>query len=310
MKSSYLTVVDDHDKFYIFNALSGALMYFPISQKQMVNEMLNDLNYVPKDHDTEQLFETLKKSEFIVENREQEMRMIANRRNHIFLKDDSIGDLNFSIAPTLKCNLNCSYCYQTNADTISRADVDMSESTQEKLLIFIKNKYSKGRKVGLGWYGGEPLLGIKMIENVSRDLISHCGDDFIGSGMASNGTLLTKKNIEMLASLRFTKAQITIDGDVETHDKRRPFINGTGTYNLILDNVQCAIENGFRISIRINIDNSNKDSYLNVLEQLSNRNLTNKVNVSCAVVRSVDGNQKIDVSDDLGTQTMINFYRV
>ena len=53
----------------------------------------------------------------------------------------------------------------------------------------------------------------------------------------TNGVLLTRKIVEKLLPLGFVQAQITIDGNQETHDVSRPFQSGKGTYSTIMKNL-------------------------------------------------------------------------
>lgn len=58
--------------------------------------------------------------------------------------------------------------------------------------------------------------------------------------------------------------QITIDGDSKTHDKLRIFPDGTGSFNIIYDNLKNSIK--FfknRLALRININKDNIDYFRN-----------------------------------------------
>ncbi|MDZ4993671.1 hypothetical protein GNF80_11925 [Clostridium perfringens] len=58
--------------------------------------------------------------------------------------------------------------------------------------------------------------------------------------------------------------QITIDGDSKTHDKLRIFPDGTGSFNIIYDNLKNSIK--FfknRLALRININKDSIDYFRN-----------------------------------------------
>ena len=55
--------------------------------------------------------------------------------------------------------------------------------------------------------------------------------------MVTNGVLLTRKVVQELLPLGFAQAQITIDGNQQTHDASRPFQSGKGTYSTIMKNL-------------------------------------------------------------------------
>ena len=111
-----------------------------------------------------------------------------------------------------------------------------------------------------------------------------------------------------LKELKVDSAQVTVDGSKDTHNGRRPFDKGIGSYDLIMENVANAVENGFQIHIRVNIDDENPFSYENVLDDLVNLGLRNKVTVGTAITRSVGDSCK-KVSDKLLDDNLFNFYK-
>jgi len=91
--------------------------------------------------------------------------------------------------------------------------------------------------------------------------------------MITNGVFLNEKNIEKLDKLKIHKLQITIDGLKENHNKRRPSQGGKDSFEVILNNIQTLLNYNkvFRVSIRVNINNENKNEFIEVHKYLSNR---------------------------------------
>ena len=123
--------------------------------------------------------------------------------------------LNIFVAPTMKCNFKCFYCFEEG----NKNDGLISNEIANNLVHFIANQ--KNKKIVIHWFGGEPLLGFKQILNISRQLNER--DIEYSSTIITNGSLLTPKNIKYLKELNLQYIQISLDGIAENHDKRRIF---------------------------------------------------------------------------------------
>jgi uncharacterized protein len=148
------------------------------------------------------------------------------------------GELNVTLLTNLQhCPLACSYCYQKGTHTGERLAGDLSEECLE----FIKQQCLKlgVERLFISYYGSEPLSNPKAILSTATELQRFCQEQGIHFrfGMVTNGVLLTRKIVEKLLPLGFVQAQITIDGNQETHDASRPFQSGKGTYSTIMRNL-------------------------------------------------------------------------
>lgn len=170
-------------------------------------------------------------------------------------------DKNLTILPTLDCNLSCNYCFEES----NRCAGVMSKEVIEKVKILIKEQYyDKKDFLDLHWFGGEPLLAFSVIKEITK-YIQSLNIPF-GASIITNGVLLNESKINMLNSLNIKYVQITLDGDKQTHDKKRVFKNGAGTYDIIINNLKKLHElvsnnKDMIVNIRINIDKHNKDQY-------------------------------------------------
>ena len=168
-----------------------------------------------------------------------------------------------TILPTLNCNLACKYCFEEANRRVGK----MSSQVIEKLKQYIKQQYVHGRQkeyLDLHWFGGEPLLGFDIMEDITN-YIKSLKIPFNAS-IITNGVLLTDRKIKKLTSLHINHIQITLDGAKETHDRKRIFKNGKGTYDIILRNIAklhkyIEQNKGIEVHIRINVDRESQDQY-------------------------------------------------
>lgn len=122
---------------------------------------------------------------------------------------------------TARCNLSCSYCYINNScssqDELAVADI--KRAITEFLCL-------PGEKKNVSFSGGEPLLKIRELIGICRDLKDRtAGSGKISISLTSNGTLLNKKNYRFIKNNNIS-LKLSIDGDRKSHDLNRFFKAG------------------------------------------------------------------------------------
>lgn len=191
---------------------------------------------------------------FLIEDELDEREDLLNR----FISARNYSDLSLTICPTLGCNLRCGYCYE---DSQSKIEF-MSDSVADEIVSYVeKNRFEN---LVLTWYGGEPLLALSRILELQDRLKSKTNK--IISSMITNGVLLTKKTFDDLIVSGVGRFQITIDGSKFFHDLRRITPSGGGTFDVITQNLRDINCDPKYLSIRVNIDKENKESFISLLE--------------------------------------------
>jgi uncharacterized protein len=162
----------------------------------------------------------------------RELFVVANRKRKLF---SAIVVLN------LDCNLACDYCYED----AFRGRHYMSQETADLVVETVqREQIAAGRDVTLTFYGGEPLLSLPHIRDISRRLRAAAlaqgtGFDF---SLVTNGTLLTRSVAEELTALGFKGAKVTLDGPKELHDQSRPYVSGNGSFDAIVSNIRAVCD--------------------------------------------------------------------
>jgi uncharacterized protein len=198
------------------------------------------------------------------------------------------GHMMMTIAPTLSCNFGCHYCFQGVDKPLTKMTPKVREATKAYLLGQLEGRKS----FHLTWYGGEPLMDMESIWDISAEAIRYCDDNGIkySSMMISNGYKMTVPVAEKLKKARVAKVQITIDGDEVTHDSRRHLTSGRGTFQKIIDNIHAVTERKLlKVSVRVNIDGNNEAEARTLLDvlQAAGLGVRNGVTVYFAPVESV-----------------------
>lgn len=165
--------------------------------------------------------------------------------------------LHLTIAPTLACNFGCAYCFQRQLPKQT-----MTGQTEDSLIRFIRKTASNAHRLTISWFGGEPLLAMGRIKSIYRRVKEEIGLP-VDSHVTTNGYLLDEAAATTLRDLGVSSYQVTIDGLRRTHDRRRPLLNGRGTFETILRNVKqlTRLDKNAKVSIRMNVDAHNASEY-------------------------------------------------
>lgn len=199
--------------------------------------------------------------------------------------------LSLTIAPTMACNFRCIYCFEKGHYGNSLMDGE----TQIALMNFIKSHLDGVKNINVTWFGGEPLLGMSVIESLSEQIIALCEEKELQyqAGIITNGYLLTPENAEKLKKYNVRYAQVTVDGPKEIHNERRPTVNGQGTYDVIMNNLKsiCGI---LHVHLRINVDIKNIELANEVVSHLKQENMLEYIHPYLGLVIPYNGTYEAD----------------
>jgi len=122
------------------------------------------------------------------------------------------GPYQLTVDITNKCNLRCLHCYNFSGENIC---VD-EEMTDEELTRLIKD-VADMNPLNLCFCGGEPLLR----KDILLKLIKILADKNIQISFVTNGLLLTEEVAKELKGAGLSRAQVSVDGIGESHDRLR-----------------------------------------------------------------------------------------
>lgn len=135
------------------------------------------------------------------------------------------------------CNLRCKYCKFTGTYNGARTHRkhSMSYDTINNSLKLIQSLYKGKDTLIIGFYGGEPLLEFEKIKYIVSVLENNYSD--LRIGLTTNGTMLDKKVIEYLIQHNIM-IKISLDGPKNIHDRNRITKSGSGSFDLIMKNIE------------------------------------------------------------------------
>jgi uncharacterized protein len=180
--------------------------------------------------------------------------------------------MNISVILNLDCNFSCVYCYEDGL----KGKFYMTDETADLLLEFIKKSFTPEKKcLNIDFYGGEPLLSIKLIKTISetlKSMIERRGAEYTFT-LVTNGSLLTRQAAEELVPLGLTGVKITLDGPPETHNLSRPFKSGAGSFDTVIKNIRDVCDL-IKVSIGGNYQKNNYGKFPRLLDCMAKQGLT------------------------------------
>lgn len=279
-KQSYYTVFTDpfesdssgHMKQIAFSTRSGqALVLAEDIYTKLADNRLDEISEEP--------FEELVKHKLLVPAEEDELLSVITE-NKEAIADDRL--LYYVIQPTAYCQLGCDYCGQDHKKK------NISPENQTKIIERIKEKLIPGVHLGIkiGWFGAEPLVGLREIREMTPRLKALAKEHNIGysSKVVTNGLSL-KEDIflELVDDLAVRHIEVTLDGVAEFHDQRRHTKQLGPTFEIIVSNLEKILnrpdyfEKNCSISLRCNVDERNMEGVSPLIKLLASKGLHEKV---------------------------------
>ncbi|MEO0162577.1 MAG: radical SAM protein [candidate division WOR-3 bacterium] len=267
--SKYNFFFDAEDGTHLaFNALSGGFAKIEAQDYQEVQKILQEPNtcdlHIGRN---KELFQALVKGSFLIPENLDELALLKFKNRKARFQDTV---LSLTLCPTMNCNFRCIYCFESPPSERSI----MSEAVQERIIKFVYNRTKDVSKIlQIGWFGGEPLLSLPVIEKLTQELKKICTETHskYEAYLTTNGYLMTDKIIRKFEELSIKGVQVTIDGPPEIHNRYRPLKNGGETFNTVFNNlcrlVTSDIAKNLRyVNLRINFDENNYERVGEVLD--------------------------------------------
>ena len=171
---------------------------------------------------------------------------------------------------TSRCNLRCKHCYN-GEKYFEHFRNDLTTDQVTAMLRFLKNQGCKK----LSLLGGEPLFRTDILE-----VIKALREVNIPTQLTTNGTLLSGEIITAILSSPIEIINISLDGGTPTVNDA---IRGRGSYDAVVRNVRCLMEEAKHI----------------------NRNITITIGYVVTMTNMQTSNDIIDLCKELGIQRIV-----
>lgn len=157
------------------------------------------------------------------------------------------------------CNLNCRHCYIP--EQLKQSVLPFTEI--EKIVNLVSSEF--GNSVGIAITGGEPLLHPDF-----NKIVNILEKKSFNWSLATNGLLLTSKDIDLLIKNNCTAITISLDGNEKTHEIQR---KKKGVFKKVIGVIEMLIEKRFPlIYITATIHDDNIDSLNDIYKLMAKYN--------------------------------------
>jgi uncharacterized protein len=230
----------------IWNSFTGAINLFPGAQKAGISKLLSR---VGQSGELRGIAKYLLDRGYLVPEGTNEYRRVQMAFGRKQFRNDV---LELILLASEDCNFRCVYCYEDFARGT------MQPRVRNAIKRYVENRIPDLKHLNINWFGGEPLYGLKAVEDLAaffHEITERHGISF-GSHMTTNGYLLTPEIAGQLLAWGVRDYQITLDGTPEQHDCRRKGRDGSGTFARIFANLLelKKREDPFHVVLRINYD--------------------------------------------------------
>ncbi|MDF2484265.1 MAG: hypothetical protein K0R46_433 [Herbinix sp.] len=251
------------------NTLTSAMDVIDNVTRIKMENMLNGTQEIGPEEDYD-LYTQLKQRGYLYENEEEERLNVEKLKLINTHRTKQRANTTFTICPTMGCNLRCTYCFEsnsqhTNLNTLTDDQMEGLFGHISKVAVQFKELYDrtpedkraslKGLAPSINLFGGEPLL--KTNYQIVEKICEFAKSVSVPVKIITNGTTIKHYEPLLMRYRDMLSIQITMDGDKETHDKRRIRADGTGTFDEICNSIDKILDIGIYITLRINVDKEN-----------------------------------------------------
>ena len=171
----------------------------------------------------------------------------------------------YIILPTTGCNARCFYCFEKGAKPVT-----MTAETASKVVRYIA-AHRGNEKVHISWFGGEPLVNAKVIDQICTELSQQSMP--FRSEMITNGYLFDAEMAQRAKDLwQLQRVQITLDGTAQTYNRVKDYVyRDVNAFERVLQNIGLLTGTGIHTRIRLNVSKHNIGEMAELVELLHQR---------------------------------------
>lgn len=251
----YVFRVDYDGEVLLLHVVTGQLVVLDPDEVYLIDKL--SMPYNSK-------MERLVTEHYLVPEEYDEYQQVVNLRNILWKLVDAQSQkevTSYLILPTTACNAQCWYCFEKGIEPTT-----MTEKTANDVVDFIVT-HSGRKKVFLWWFGGEPTVAAKRIDQICRRLKEQ-QIDYV-SDITTNGYLFDDEMIEnAVKTWHLRQASISLDGTEGNFNRVKSFKNANDNpYQRMMHNVGIMLEKGISVALRMNFDQDTYQDFSELLKE-------------------------------------------
>lgn len=237
-----LTLLNCKSGKYLYDANTNTILKVEnvVFEKLKELEKIGYKNFIKKNNSEEPVIKTIIRmygEGFLHPSNIEKLKHPVSDYIHDYLQNGINGLI---LQVTQNCNLKCRYCsFACDESILNRKHSEkvMNWETAKKALDFLKEHAKDSKSISIGFYGGEPLIEINLIEQCIEYAKSLFFDKIITFNITTNGTIMNHEILKVLKDNNVVLL-ISLDGPREIHNiNRRYFVNGKGSFDKVYENL-------------------------------------------------------------------------
>ncbi|MGL4404083.1 MAG: radical SAM protein [Fusobacteriaceae bacterium] len=143
------------------------------------------------------------------------------------------------LVPNTSCNLACHFCFASRKINNHTTKAEIKKAFDAAVGIC---KIKKEKNIFIKIYGGESLL---VMENVlyaidlGNIMMESDSELLVTCGIITNGTIYDERLVSKIKNSKMpTNITISMEGNKKAHDAVRHFHNGSGSYDIVIENIK------------------------------------------------------------------------
>ena len=253
----YVLQLETDEGILLHNVITGQLVLADVQETRMLQEL-------PCAYCSETMNQLIE-NYFLVPTLEDEKQTVLKVRCILKRLKRSTKINHYEVFTTTKCNARCYYCFESNYRRI-----DMDEQTMLQTVDFMVS-HKDNTPLQIRWFGGEPLLGVKSIDEICYELKKR-GVEYI-SAITTNGYIFHQDMVSKAKQLwNLKEAQITLDGTEEVYNQVKAYIGASESpFQRVTKNIELLLIQGIKVIIRLNLDQDNYGNLIQLCKELKER---------------------------------------
>ncbi len=191
--------------------------------------------------------------------------------------------MNIVVKTTTACNFRCVYCSEGE-----REPAFLDEALFRKLADELPELLNRigHREVTFLWHGGEPCLwGRERLERSMAYAKERLSGYEVSFAMQSNGYLINESFLELFKRYN-VRVGVSMDGYRELHDAQRPALDGSPTFDRVLQGVKALSDAGLCGGILLVINTENPPDTAKLFSFIREAGVSARINPLIACGRS------------------------
>lgn len=248
------------EKFYYYDTDLGIVFHSNENINVILNKINNNanekeiLNEYSSNDDLKNIFKFAQNNKIPNENIIDIIRTKSCNSEKMWRDGKLLNKLWLSISHT--CNLNCEYCFADGGSYGSKM-IMSKEKAKECIDYFFKYFNKNSKVIHINFFGGEPLLNkdvfifaTNYINSKIADL--SCKPKYI---ITTNCTNIDDEILDTIIKNNM-HMNISIDGMEYIQNKNRKFVDGRGSFNIVVENIKKILKFYDNITARVTLTKS------------------------------------------------------